>query len=258
MMNLESFLTNGIFAFILTFVRVGTVIMVMPGIGDSFTPTQVRLYIALGLSLVLFPLILPLIPSPVPGGVELVGLLVMEFVIGTFIGMVSRILMTALDTGGMIISMQSGLGNAQLFNPLAATQGSLIGTFFSITGMLVFMVTGMYRLIFMGIVGSYQMFPVGSMPNTGDMSNLVIGAVAASFSIGIQIAGPFIIVGMVLYIGMGILTRLMPQVQMFMIAMPLQIALAFITVAIVLSASVMFWAEKYQDGMTYFLRASGG
>lgn len=258
MESLEQFLTAGVFAFILTFVRIGTALTIMPGIGDSFTPQQIRLYIALGVSLVLAPLVAPMMPDPVPGGAALVILIIMEFIIGLFIGSVARVMMMALDTAGMVISMQSGLGNAQLFNPAFSSQGSLIGAFLSVTGVIVLFATNMHYLLFFGLIDSYQMFPIGSIPDTGSMANLMSWAVAESFKIGVQISAPFMIVGMIIYIGMGVLSRLMPQIQVFMVAMPVQILVSLMTLAIALSAVMLFWAHKFEDSMVFFLKAGGG
>ncbi|MGZ9109303.1 MAG: flagellar biosynthetic protein FliR [Micavibrio sp.] len=258
METLEQFLTAGVFAFILTFVRIGTALTIMPGVGDSFTPQQIRLYIALGISLVLAPLVAPMMPDPVPEGPALVILIMMEFIIGLFIGSVARVMMMALDTAGMVVSMQSGLGNAQLFNPAFSSQGSLVGAFLSVTGVIVLFATNMHYLLFFGLIDSYHMFPVGSIPDTGSMADLMAGAVAASFMIGVQISAPFLIVGMIIYIGMGVLSRLMPQIQVFMVAMPLQILVSLMTLAIVLSATMLFWAHKFEDSMIFFLKASGG
>jgi flagellar biosynthetic protein FliR len=256
--TLQDFIATGVFAFILTFVRVGTALTIMPGIGDSLTPQSIRLYIALGLSLVLAPMVAPMLPHPIPGDMALIVLVMMEFVIGLFIGTMGRILMMALDTAGMVISMQSGLGNAQLFNPAFATQGSLIGAFLSVTGVMVLMATNMHYMLLSGLIDSYQMFPVGSMPDTGSMAEMMARAVGESFMIGVQISSPFLILGMVLYIGMGVLTRLMPQMQVFMVALPIQILLSLVMLVMVASASLLFWLSQFEDGMSFFLKSSGG
>lgn len=257
METLQDFLTNGVFAFILVFVRIGTALTVMPGIGDSFTPQQIRLYIALGVSLVLAPMVAPMLPDPIPGGFALLVLIIMEFIVGLFIGTIARIFMMALDTAGMIISMQSGLGNAQLFNPAIAAQGSLIGAFLSVTGVLILMAMKLHYLLLFGMVDSYQMFPVGGIPDAGSMADLMAQAISGSFLIAVQISAPFLIVGMIIYIGMGVLTRLMPQMQVFMIAMPVQILLSLMTLAVMLSAGLLFWAQRFEDSMVYFLQAGG-
>lgn len=255
---LNEFLSNGVFAFILVFVRIGAAATIMPGIGDSLTPTRVRLYIALGLSLVLTPAVQQYLPSPIPPVGTLAVLIGMEFIIGMFIGTVARILITALDTAGMIISMQTGLGNAQLFNPALSSQGSLIGTVLSITGVVLIFASGLYKLLFMGMVGSYQLFPVGHIPDSGSMAEMISGAIASSFLIGVQISAPFLVIGLMLYIGMGVLSRLMPQLQVFMIAVPLQILLLLSLLATLLPIMMMFWMGKFEDGMVYFLSSSGG
>ncbi len=253
---IEQFLVQGVFAFILTFVRIGAAVTIMPGVGDTFTPQQIRLYIALGLSLVLAPLVAEHLPDPVPATGVLFSLIVMEFVVGIFIGTIARILIVALDTAGMVISMMSGLGNAQIFNPAFATQGSLIGALLSVTGVLILFATNMHHLLFYGLVGSYELFPVGAIPDAGSMAELMSRAIAQSFMIGVQLSAPFIVVSLLLYIGMGVLTRLMPQIQVFLLALPLQIMLSFITLGLIISVGMMFWVAEFEKGMVFFL--SGG
>lgn len=254
--TLQQFLTTGVFAFILTFVRVGAAISLMPGIGDTFTPANIRLYIALGLSLVLAPLIAPMLPNPVPPMGSLAALIGMELVVGLFFGTIARIFMSALDTGGMLISVQSSLGSAQLFNPAFATQGSLIGSLLTIIGILLIFTTDAHHLLIEGLVGSYKLFPVGGVPNPESMASMISSTVTKSFEIGVEIAAPFIIVTTLVYIGMGVLNRLMPQIQVFQLAMPLQILLSFFTLLLCISTCMLFWLGQFQDGMLYFY--SGG
>jgi flagellar biosynthetic protein FliR len=255
---LSQFLSQGVFAFLIVFVRVGAAVTIMPGIGDSFVPANIRLYIALGLSLVLAPFVAPYLPSPVPQTLPLLTLIGMEFIVGVFYGTVARALIVALDTGGMIISNMSGLGNAQLFNPALATQGSLVGAFLSMTGVVMLFVTNMHHMLFYGILDTYQMFPVGQVPDTGGMADILSTAIASSFRVGLQIGAPFVVIGMVLYIAMGVMTRLMPQVQVFMLAVPLQILLAFFTLSLVFSAMMLYFLGQFQADMTGFFSLAGG
>ncbi|NCO02809.1 MAG: flagellar biosynthetic protein FliR [Alphaproteobacteria bacterium] len=257
METLESFLVSGIFAFMLIFVRIGTAITIMPGLGDSFVPRQVRLFLALGLSLVLAPVVQPFVPNPLPALAVIFSLILMEFVIGLFIGTVARILMTALDVAGMIISMTSGLANAQVFNPSLASQGSITGAFLSMTGVMLLFATNLHHMLIYGLVESYQMFPIGAVPDAGGMAQMITKAVSAAFLIGFQLAVPFVMVAMLLYIGMGVLSRLMPQVQVFILSLPIQIILSMITLFFVLSTMMLFWLTKFEEGMTFFLTSAG-
>lgn len=257
MQSIEDFLVSGVFAFMLIFVRMGTAMMIMPGIGDSFVPNNIRLMIALGMSFVLTPVVQTFMPSPVPAFPVLLTLILMEFVIGLFVGTIARILIAALDTAGMVISMTSGLANAQVFNPSLASQGSITGAFLSMTGVVLLFVTNMHHMLIYGLVESYHMFPVGGIPDTGSMAELVIKAFSASFLIGFQIAIPFVVIAMLLYIGMGVLSRVMPQVQVFILALPVQIMLSILTLMLVLSSGMLFWLTRFEEGMTFFLTSGG-
>ena len=254
---LEQFLVNGVFAFMIIFVRFGTALMIMPGIGDSFVPSNIRLYIALGFSVALSPVLQHHVPNPLPGFGIMISLLVVEFITGLFIGTIARILMMAMDTAGMLISLASGISNAQVFNPSMAVQGSVFGAFLSVAGVTLLFVTNLHHLLIHGLVESYTMFPLGGIPDTSGMAELISKAVSASFLTGFQIALPFVIISLVLYVGMGVLSRLMPQLQIFMIAIPLQIMLALVTLVITLSAIMLFFIQRFESGMVFFLSNGG-
>ncbi len=251
--TLDAFLASGILAFMLTFARLGTAIMIMPGLGDSFVSARIRLHMALGISFVLFPIVMHYVPSPIPPTFVLVSLIVMEVIIGLLIGTFARIFMTALDTAGMIISMQSGLSNAQVFNPSLASQGSIMGAFLSVTGILLLFVTNLHHLLIIGLVESYEMFPLGALPDTGSMAELMVQAVSASFMIGVKLSAPFIVMTLLIYVGMGVLARLMPQIQVFMVALPLQILVSILLFTLVLTAIFSHWLGEYEAAIMFFL-----
>lgn len=253
---LDTFLISGVLAFMLTFVRLGTAIMIMPGLGDSFVSQRIRLHMALGISFVLFPLVMPYIPKPVPATFALFLLIVMEFVTGLFLGTIARIFMTALDTAGMVISMQSSLSNAQIFNPSLAAQGSLIGAFLSVTGVLILFETNMHHLLLTGLVESYKMFPLGQLPDSGSMAELISKAVSSAFSIGVKLATPFMVLTLLIYVGMGVLSRLMPQIQVFLMAIPIQILLSFSLLMIVLSTLLIVWLNYFETSMVYVFQSA--
>ncbi len=250
---LQDFLQAGIFAFLLTFVRFGTAIMIMPGLGDSFVPERFRLFIAVALSFVLMPLTAQFIPNTPPDTFTLITLIATEFVIGLFFGTVARIFMMALDTAGMIISTSSGLANAQVFNPSLASQGSLIGAFLSVTGVVVLFAADIHHLLISGLLDSYNVFPVGTLPETGSMAEFISKTVAASFAIGLKVSAPFLVLTLIIYIGMGVLARVMPQVQVFLLALPLQILLSVILMGLTLFAAYAYWAGQFEQGMVFLL-----
>lgn len=250
---LDTFLGGMALAYMLTFARIGTAAMIMPGIGDSFVPERIRLHLSLGLSFVMFPIVWQYLPDPAPAGAGLMALVAMEVIIGLMIGTVARIFMTALDTAGMAISMQSGLANAQVFNPSLAQQGSIIGAFLSVTGVVLLFSLNMHHLLIMALVDSYQQFPMGELPDTGSMAEVIARSVAAAFNVGIQLATPFLVLTLLMYVGMGVLSRLMPQVQVFLLVLPLQIIMSMMLLGIVMLALFYHWAGWFEDSFVFFV-----
>ncbi len=257
-MSFQDFLVTGVFAFMVVFVRFGTAIMIMPGIGDSYVSTNIRILLATAITFALFPVLIKYMPAEMPGTFGLLLLIMSEFIIGLFFGTIMRIFMTAVDVAGMVVSIQSGLGNAMVFNPQLAGQGSLIGAFLSVTAVVLLFATNLHHLLLMGMFESYEMFPIGALPDSGSMADLVARAVEASFTIGVKMAAPFIIIGIMLYVMMGVLSRLMPQIQVFMIALPLQILIALMTLSMVMFAMYRYWLGEFEQGMVYFLSNGGG
>lgn len=250
---LEQFLTLQIFALMLTFVRIGTAVMIMPGVGDSFVPANIRLYFALALSLVLMPIVASKLPMPLPTGGMFIILIFIEFLVGAMIGTVARIFMSITDTAGMIVSFQSGLSNAQLFNPQTAGQGSLMGAFFSVTAATLLFSLNLHHLLIMGLVESYSRFPVGDVPDVGSMASVMTDSVGAAFAIAAQMAAPFLVLILILYAAMGVLSKLMPSLQIFMLAMPVQIFLSLVILTLAIGAMFMYFVDRYQFYLGNFL-----
>ncbi len=249
---LDTFLTSQLLAFMLTFSRLGSAFMVMPGTGDAYVSARVRLCFALAMSFLMYPMILKYMPETLPTLLVLANLIIFEVVIGIFIGSIARIFMMALDTGGMIISMQSGLANAQVLNPALATQGSLVGAFLTTAGVVLLFATNLHHIMISGLMESYILFPIGAMPDQGSMAEVIAKAVAHSFMIGVKISMPFIVVTLLIYAGMGVMTRLMPQIQIFLVMIPLQMLLSFILLTLVMSALLYYWITSFETAIYFF------
>jgi len=249
---IQEFVISQLLIYILVFCRVGTIMMVMPGIGDTFVSPNVRLLFALAFTVVVSPIASQFLPEVTTNG-QMAGLVISEIVIGFFIGTVARIFMAALDTAGMLISMQMGLGSAMMFNPQMAGQGSVVGAFLSICGAVLLFVSDLHHMLIFGMIDSYVTFPVkNGIPMSEGMVVTIVQSVAKSFSIGFYMAIPFIVVSLFLYIAMGILGRLMPQIQVFIVALPLQILLGFLAFVMIFASLMFFWMQNYDDAIQMF------
>jgi flagellar biosynthetic protein FliR len=176
-----------------------------------------------------------------------------EVVIGLLFGSIARLLVTGLQTAGMIIAFQTSLASALINDPASAQQGSIIGNFFIAMGVLLIFMTDMHHMLLGGLVDSYSLFTPGVMPPAGDMAEMITRVIAVSFNTAMQISAPYIVIGLVFYLGLGLLARLMPQVQVFFIAVPLQILLSFVVMLLTISAAMMWFLDRFDAIMGGFL-----
>jgi flagellar biosynthetic protein FliR len=244
---IQDLVVSNIFAFILIFVRFGVALMIMPGIGDSFVSPTIRLLFALAISFVLTPVLSTHLPPMPPGSGAFLALIVSEAFIGIFIGSVMRILISALDTAGTLVSMQSSLSNSTLFNPTTAAQVPILSAVYSSLGVTLIFVTDMDHQMLAAVVDSYKLFPPTSgFPDMGSVSETIVKTAVLAFRVGAQLAIPFLVVGTLVQVGFGLLGRLMPQVQVFFLAMPVQIFLSLLIMMMVISASIMYWLNGFE------------
>ncbi|MDA1098906.1 MAG: flagellar biosynthetic protein FliR [Proteobacteria bacterium] len=238
-----------IFAFILVFSRIGSAVMLLPGIGDNYVFARIRLALALALTLVMYPLVRGELPAMPSSPLGLFILIAGEVIIGIFFGGASRLLVSSLHIAGVVIAFQSSLAFAQTVDPNQGTQGAVVSALMTITGVVLIFVSGLHMLLFVGIRDSYLMFPAGQAPPIADFTQLVMHLVSSSFNVGLKMASPFIVYGLIFYIGLGVLQRLIPQVQLFFIAVPAQMMMAFLMMMFVLSSSLMVFLHYFEENI---------
>jgi flagellar biosynthesis protein FliR len=248
---LQDLIVGHVFAFLLIFMRLGMALMIMPGVGDAFVSPQVRLSFALAMSFVLTPFLASVLPAMPVQSAAIVMLLLSEGFIGLFMGTIMRIMMGALDIAGMVMSIQAGFSNALVFNPMTATQGSLLGALYSLLGVTLLFITNMHHYMLASVVDSYQVFPAtGSFIDIESATEVIKRTVTLSFRIGVGLAIPFLIVGTLVQVGFGLLGRLMPQVQIFFLALPVQILLSLVILTMVLSAGILYWLNGFESALS--------
>ena len=129
----------------------------------------------------------------------------------------------------------------------------MLGSFLTIMGMTLIMMADLHHLMLRAVADSYVLFPAAQAPPVDDFAVMAANAVAQSFLIGIQISAPFIAYALILYIGMGLVNRLMPQMQVFFIVMPIHIILALVFFGLTLGAIALWFLEHFEAGTMIFL-----
>ena len=251
-----SFLPALAAAYILTFGRVGTMVMLLPGVGEMNIPVRVRLTMAL----VLAAIVLPLHQKAYTIDLKELGpvLLMMgeEMLIGAMLGLTARLAISSLQIAGSVIAQQLGLGFVTAVDPTQNQQGLLVGNFLTLLGITLIFATDMHHLVIAALNDSYSLFAPGDVPLTGDMAQHITRIVTTAFRIGIQLSAPFLVFGLLFNLGLGVLSRMMPQMQVFFIGLPLSILLGLLLLVLVIGA-MMGTFVGYMQGVLASLAPAG-
>jgi flagellar biosynthetic protein FliR len=243
-MNINiSFLPALAAAFVLTFARVGAMVMLMPGIGETNLPARMRLSIVLLLSGILVPLHRNAYTVDLTSLGPLITILFQELIIGAMLGLTARLAISALQVAGAVIAQQLGLGFVTAVDPTQNEQGALVGNFLTLLGITLIFATDMDHLVIAAINDSYTIFKPGEMPLVGDAAQHITQVIAAAFRIGIQLSAPFLVFGLLFNLGLGVLSRLMPQMQVFFIGMPLSILLGLLLLILVMGTMMGIFVD---------------
>ena len=239
--------------FILVFARVGTLVMLMPGLGERIVPGRIRLSLALFLTLAMMPMVQPLLPSAISRPEAALAVLLLEIAVALMIGLTARLVIASLQTAGNFVSQSLGLAFAETVDPTQGGQAAAVGNFLTILGLTLLFVTDAHHAVIAAIAGSYIVLPPGEIPTSGDAARLALDTMAKGFGISVQIAAPFIVFAIIFNVGLGVLSRLMPSLQVFFLAMPATIMLGFLILAGVLGLMMTSFLKELSELLEPFL-----
>jgi flagellar biosynthetic protein FliR len=231
--------------FMLVFARVGAMVMLMPGFGESNIPVRIKLGIALLLTLIILPLHRAAYQVDLNSTTSLGVLLVHEIVIGVVLGATARVTLSALAVAGSVIAQQLGLGFVTAVDPTQGQQGIVVGNLLTILGITMLFATDLHHLVIAALTDSYKIFKPGELIPSGDVAALATKAFTLAFKIGVQLSAPFLVFGLVFNVGLGVLARLMPQMQVYFVGAPLSIMLGFLILVAVIATMMGTFVDYF-------------
>lgn len=248
-MDLATLLPLFTFQFFLVFARLGTAVFVFPAISDPSVSPRVRLLIALAVSFILYPILAAGLPSmPLRTG-DMLGLLGTEMLIGLMMGLGARLLMAIMSVAGEMIAFMSGFQAATLFDPQSGASTAAPTVLLTLAAGMLVLALNLHHTLILGIAESYRVLPPGSWLPTAHMAQAVVRTVGTVFSVGIQIAAPIMVSGFLAYLMFGVFNRLIPQLQVFFLSVPLSIALSLVVMAACLSLMFGLFTNTLQDNL---------
>lgn len=250
---LNEIITTDIYRFMLVFVRLAAALAVMPGFGGQRVPVRVQLLFALAMSFLLLPVLGPKLPPLPPSAGPLFILILGEITIGIFIGMVVQVILAALSITGTVLGFQIGLTNAFSFDAVAEQQSGVMSSFLTNTALVIIFATDLHHLMLRAVVDTYVLFPPGQALPLGDFAETLGRMLSASFALGLQLSAPLLAFGLIFYTALGLLSRMAPQIQVFFVALPVQMMIGLWMLGVALPVIILLFLGHFEDNLMPFL-----
>lgn len=231
--------------FLVCLARMAALFGTMPVFGSGMATVRIRLGVILMLSLVVFPVVRPLLPSPDLSLVALATLLVSEAILGLMVGFTAQLLFAAVELGGTIIGFMMGFAAANVFDPQSQRQVSVISQYQNVISILIFLALDIHHLFIRAIMHSYELLPPGGIDLSGDAIPFIMTLAGNMFSLGVQFSAPILAVLLLSGLVLGLLSRVFPQLNVFMLSYPLNIGIGFLVIGLTLSLVVSLLGREF-------------
>ena len=247
-MDLYDIMQNHAGLFLLVLTRVSGIFLLAPFFGSINIPVYIRAGTAFAIAMVLFPVIdqqgTPQIPQSVVGYMLAV---IVELIVGWLIGFVAYITFAAIHMAGKLLDMQVGFAVVNVVDPTSGQQIPLLGSFLYNLGIIIFLVTNGHHMVISGLFESFQMIPVLGATFDLSISDLMVDLTGGIFVTGMKIALPVLFAILLTDVGLGVLARTMPQMNIFVVGIPAKIVIGLFVLSIALPFYILFLDVMFNE-----------
>lgn len=231
---LEYINLNSLPVFLLVFARVLSFLVVMPLFSYRTIPMPFKVGFSFFLAFIMFYTV---DASPIVFDAMYLFLIIKEVLVGLLIGLFAFIIVSALQVAGGFVDFQMGFAIANVMDPQTGAQSPLTGQYFYIIALLFLLSVNGHHLIIDGIFNSYNFIPIETFIPFGNQSiaNLIIDTFNYMFMIAFQMAIPIVGTLFLVDIALGIIARTVPQLNVFVVGLPLKILVSFFAILIFLA-----------------------
>jgi flagellar biosynthetic protein FliR len=227
--------------FLLILTRVGGILFAAPVFESRNIPAVVKIGLATALAMIFFPQVT--FHYEQKSVIALAGIMLSELAIGLLIGLAARIMFAAVELAGQVIGFQMGLGIVSVFDPFTQDRTSLVAQFKNLIAMLLFFTFNAHHLFLNAVAKSYEFVPLAGMNISQPLVQLMINVVSGMFVLALQIGAPILAINMFVSVGLGIVARTVPQINVLIVSFPLTIGVGLFA----LGVSMPFVAEVLKN-----------
>ncbi|MGA7827563.1 MAG: flagellar biosynthetic protein FliR [Geobacteraceae bacterium] len=225
------FSLHNITLFFLVLGRMAGIFSAIPLFGGERVPMNIKVMVIFSLALVCFP-VLKLSHVTLPSDyLSLFLLVIEEALIGVTLGLVAQSVFGAVEFCGQVIGMQMGFSMSTLFDPTMG-QVPLMAMFQTLVATLLFLTFGAHHLFIRAMVDSYTLIPLGGWHMSGSMLHYLVTITSGIFILGIKLAAPVMVSLLATTVVLGVMARSFPQMNIFVVSMPLNIAIGFLVLGL--------------------------
>ena len=237
------------FAFMMVLARIGPAMALLPGLGEATVPAIVRVGLALGVTILLLPGLLPLMPPAPDAGLTAAGMIVAEVITGLWLGWLARLFCLALPVAAQFIAYLLGISSVLQPDSELGPQSTALAALFGLAAPLAIMVSGLYVLPLTALAGSFRLIPPGTILPEADSTAAAVRAVAETFALSMRLASPFVLASIVWHVAIGLIARLVPRLQVYFVSMPGQIVGGLALLASLFGIILATWQDAVRDGL---------
>ena len=245
---------------LLVLLRVSTLVILLPVLGHQLVPQPIKIGLIVLLSLLVFPLVQSQVPFIPLEPVAFAAIAVQEILIAAAIALFAQLIITAAQFAGQIMSFQMGMTVANVFDPATHSQQSILSQVAMTLAMLIWVITGIHHIFLQALLDSFTLFPIDQpwhFPALLDLTD----AAAQMFILSLKIAAPIMLLLTFVYIALGLVSRAVPQIQVFFVSFPLTVGLGLLTFALGMPAFIYLISDAFgslSNQVPLFLRHLGG
>jgi flagellar biosynthetic protein FliR len=242
--------------FLLVLTRLAPLFLFAPMFSSKMVPMRVRGIVAVALAIGLSPLALAGQTTPTDA-IEIAGLVVKELLVGLAFAFVVGILFAALSVAGTIIDTLIGFSFGAMVDPITGNQGTVLSQTYALMGVMVFIAINGDAMLIQGFAKTFELVPLLDSPAMGKMIEGAVGAFAGIFSAAIQICAPVLLALVLTDIAFGLVTKVVPQLNVFSMGLPTKVVVGIIIMAASLPFVAGYVADELQTSVETALGSLG-
>lgn len=232
--------------FLICLVRITAIIGSMPVFNGRQAPVRMRVGLAFVLAIVIFPVAKSHISLESSTPLILGLLVVKETMFGIMLGFIARLILIAIQFGGTVAGYKMGFAAANILDPQSHQQIPLMGRFLQVIAILVFLSIDGHHIFLKALVKSYQILPPGTLDFSGQAIPYLMELTGDMFSLGLQLTAPLLIMLILSHFVLGIMSRLMPQLNVLMLSFPINIGLGFLVLGLCFNMIITLLGQEFQ------------